>query len=72
MFTVLKPRRCLTALVRSIAVGALLALFALPLASLPASAAATATVPKSVAMLGVFFQNDNEGYEPTSDAEKHA
>lgn len=26
--------------------------------------------PKSVGMLGVFFQNDNEGYEPTSDAER--
>lgn len=25
---------------------------------------------KSVAMLGVFLQNDNEGYEPTSDAER--
>lgn len=26
--------------------------------------------PKSIAMLGVFFHNDNEGYEPTTDAER--
>ena len=29
-----------------------------------------ATATKSIAMLGVFLQNDNEGYEPTSDAER--
>jgi Protein of unknown function (DUF2380) len=35
-----------------------------------APAYADAVAPKSVAMLGVLFQNDNEGYEPTSDAER--
>ena len=33
-------------------------------------AAADTPAPKSVAMLGVSFQNDNEGYEPTSNAER--
>jgi Protein of unknown function (DUF2380) len=33
--------------------------------------AAVANEPaKTTAMLGVFLQNDNEGYEPTSDAER--
>ena len=27
--------------------------------------------PQSFAFLGLNFQNDNEGYEPTSDAERH-
>jgi hypothetical protein len=27
--------------------------------------------PQSFAFLGLHFQNDNEGYEPTSDAERH-
>jgi hypothetical protein len=27
--------------------------------------------PQRIALLGVHFQNDNEGYEPTSDAEKN-
>lgn len=34
------------------------------------SITATAAQPKSTAFLGVFLQNDNEGYEPTSDAER--
>lgn len=38
------------------------------LSTLPASAEPAPA--RSVAMLGVFLQNDNEGYEPTSDAER--
>lgn len=41
---------------------------ALMLSTLPASAEPAQA--RSVAMLGVFLQNDNEGYEPTSDAER--
>lgn len=41
---------------------------ALTLSSLSASAEPAPV--RSVAMLGVFLQNDNEGYEPTSDAER--
>ena len=36
-----------------------------------ASSLAEAHEPHSVAFLGVHFQNDNEMYEPTSDAERH-
>jgi hypothetical protein len=45
-------------------------LAALVLAPLSAPASAEGAAPKSSAMLGVFFQNDNEGYEQTSDAER--
>ncbi|MDP1602660.1 MAG: DUF3280 domain-containing protein, partial [Legionella sp.] len=45
-------------------------LTAVVLAPLSAPANAEGTAPKSTAMLGVFFENDNEGYEPTSDAER--
>ncbi len=35
-----------------------------------AGQSARAEVPASVALLGVFLQNDNEGLDPTSDAER--
>lgn len=40
------------------------------LTGLPASHAANTATPVDVAFLGVDFSNDNEGYEPTSDAER--
>lgn len=40
------------------------------LAALTAPAFAATVAPKSIASLGVFLHNDNEGYEPTSDAER--
>jgi hypothetical protein len=42
----------------------------LSLAALAHPALAEPATAKSVSMLGVFFQNDNEGYEPTSAAER--
>lgn len=48
--------------------GALFAVFALVVGF--GMSPAIAADPKSTAMLGVFLQNDNEGYEPTSDAER--
>lgn len=36
-----------------------------------ASSTAEASEPHSVAFLGIHFQNDNEMYEPTSDAERN-
>lgn len=39
-------------------------------AALNAPAFAATVAPKSIASLGVFLHNDNEGYEPTSDAER--
>ena len=47
---------------RALLVGALM-ISVLPASADPAPA-------RSVAMLGVFLQNDNEGYQPTSDAER--
>lgn len=38
--------------------------------ALIAPAFAATVAPKSIASLGVFLHNDNEGYEPTSDAER--
>ena len=35
-----------------------------------APAISNAADARTVAMLGIFLQNDNEGYEPTSDAER--
>jgi hypothetical protein len=48
------------------ALAALLAVLVLA----PVTANAEGPQPKSTAMLGVFFHNDNEGYEPTSGAER--
>lgn len=48
--------------------GTLLAVFALVVGF--GMSPATAADAKSTAMLGTFLQNDNEGYEPTSDAER--
>lgn len=39
-------------------------------AALTAPTFAATVAPKSIASLGVFFHNDNEGYEPTSEAER--
>lgn len=44
------------------------AMFAFAIVSPPAQSATLA--PKPIASLGVFFQNDNEGYQPTSAAER--
>ncbi|HPG89824.1 MAG TPA: DUF3280 domain-containing protein [Hyphomicrobium sp.] len=42
----------------------------LTLAAFAIPAQADISAPRSTAMLGVFFQNDNEAYQPTSDAER--
>lgn len=61
------PRDRLIALMRTIAITALFGVFS---ASANVAPAAAAGAPKSTAMLGILFQNDNDGYEPTSDAER--
>jgi Protein of unknown function (DUF2380) len=48
----------------------ILALATGTLMSFTGPASADAVTTRSVAMLGTFLQNDNEGYEPTSDAER--
>ena len=67
MLNIGESRGRLIALRRMIAIAALLGFFA---ASASVAPTAAADAPKSTAMLGVSFQNDNEGYEPTSDAER--
>lgn len=42
----------------------------LAFAALTPPAHAASVAPKTIASLGVFFQNDNEGYQPTSAAER--
>ena len=48
----------------------LAALFAINLVPAARAEAPAAAKPVSVGFLGVHLQNDNEGYEPTSDAER--
>ncbi len=46
------------------------ALVMLMAATWPIDAQARSSAPRSIVFLGVVFQNDNEGLEPTSDAER--
>jgi Protein of unknown function (DUF2380) len=72
MHVYLEDKPMLKVLERSIArffsVGAVLSILALTINL--AATQVRGESAKSVAMLGVFLQNDNEGYEPTSDAER--